>query len=52
MIGNKAGRQIVRCRTIIDATETALVARLAGEVFEPHVAVTVRMSRSLDSRTL
>lgn len=29
-IGNESGRQVVRCRTVSDATETALVARFAG----------------------
>lgn len=33
VIGNKSGRQIIRCQTIIDATETALVARLSGGAF-------------------
>lgn len=30
IIGNKSGRQAILCPTLIDATETALVTRLAG----------------------
>ena len=33
VIGNKSGRQVVECRTIIDATETGVVARLVGAPF-------------------
>ena len=35
VIGNKSGRQVLQCRTIIDTTETALIARLAGAEFVP-----------------
>ncbi|MEK7407352.1 MAG: FAD-dependent oxidoreductase [Acidobacteriota bacterium] len=35
IIGNKSGRQILPCRMILDTTETAVVARLAGAAFEP-----------------
>ncbi len=31
VVANKAGRQIVRCGLVVDATETALVAALCGE---------------------
>lgn len=48
VIGNKSGRQVIRCRTIIDATATALVARLAGAAFEPPATKTARMSRTLE----
>jgi ribulose 1,5-bisphosphate synthetase/thiazole synthase len=34
-IGNKSGRQVLACRAIVDATETAVVARVAGAHFEP-----------------
>jgi len=33
VIGNKSGRQVLECRVLIDATETALLARFAGEKF-------------------
>jgi len=33
VIGNKSGRQVILCKVLIDATETALVARLAGAKF-------------------
>lgn len=48
VIGNKSGRQIIRCRTIIDAIETAAIARLAGEAFEPPSEGPVRMTRTLE----
>jgi ribulose 1,5-bisphosphate synthetase/thiazole synthase len=35
VIGNKSGRQVVRCKAIVDASETALVMRLGGADFEP-----------------
>ncbi|HZG79117.1 MAG TPA: FAD-dependent oxidoreductase, partial [Paenibacillus sp.] len=31
VVANKSGRQAIRCRAVIDATETALVASLLGE---------------------
>ncbi len=34
VIANKSGRQVVECGAVLDATETALVARLAGSEFE------------------
>jgi NADPH-dependent 2,4-dienoyl-CoA reductase/sulfur reductase-like enzyme len=34
VIGNKSGRQVVRCQAVVDASETALVMRLAGADFE------------------
>nr|MBA2469791.1 FAD-dependent oxidoreductase [Chloroflexia bacterium] len=48
IIGNKSGRQVVRCQTVIDATETALVARLAGGTFESPAAGTTRFARTLE----
>jgi hypothetical protein len=33
IVGNKSGRQVIRCRTVVDATATALVHRLAGAAF-------------------
>jgi flavin-dependent dehydrogenase len=33
VIGNKSGRQVIQCGLLIDASETALAARLAGETF-------------------
>ena len=35
VIGNKSGRQVVLGRIVIDATSTAIVARLAEGTFEP-----------------
>ena len=34
VVGNKSGRQVLECRLLVDATETALLARLAGAEFE------------------
>ncbi len=34
IIGNKSGRQIIEGKLLVDATETALCARLAGAAFE------------------
>ncbi|MBB6735795.1 FAD-dependent oxidoreductase [Cohnella zeiphila] len=31
VIANKSGRQLIRCRQVVDATETALIAALGGE---------------------
>ncbi|MFI5378478.1 MAG: FAD-dependent oxidoreductase [Tepidisphaerales bacterium] len=36
VIGNRAGRQAVLAKTIIDATDRAWTARLAGASFEPY----------------
>ena len=35
VIGNKSGRQLIRCRLLIDATETALAAQITGAILEP-----------------
>jgi len=48
VIGNKSGRQVIRCATIIDATETALVARLAGGTFVQATDGPVRFARTLE----
>ena len=41
VIGNKSGRQVVRCTHVLDASETALMARLLGEDFaEPPATST------------
>lgn len=34
IVGNKSGRQVIRCQYVIDASETALIARLLDEEFE------------------
>jgi ribulose 1,5-bisphosphate synthetase/thiazole synthase len=34
IIGNKSGRQVMTCQAVLDASATALVARLAGAEFE------------------
>jgi flavin-dependent dehydrogenase len=34
VVGNKSGRQVLECQLVVDATETALLARLAGATFE------------------
>ena len=38
VMANRAGRQAVLAKTIIDATERAVVARLAGARFRPYPA--------------
>ncbi len=48
IVGNKSGRQIIRCDTIIDTSETALLARLAGGAFEPSPGGPVRFARTLE----
>ncbi len=35
VVGNKSGRQAIRCGWVIDTSETALVARLHGAEFKP-----------------
>lgn len=37
-MANKAGRQVVRAKVIIDATDRAWVARMAGAQFQPFAA--------------
>ena len=48
VVGNKSGRQVIPCRMLIDTSETALVARLLGEVFEPPPAGVARYKRTLE----
>jgi len=47
VIGNKSGRQVIAASTVLDATETALVARLAGGHFET-LPPTARYFRTLE----
>ena len=47
VIGNKSGRQVIRCTYVLDTSETALIPRLLGEKFvepPPHS----RYSRCLE----
>ena len=39
VLGNKSGRQVVRCALLVDATQTALACRLAGAAFQPPAGV-------------
>lgn len=48
VLGNKSGRQAVLAEQILDATETALVARLAGVEFETRPPGARRFVRSLE----
>ena len=50
IVGNKSGRQVLRCTTVVDATETALIARLAGCEFQlsPQGPVTYRRTIEFD----
>lgn len=48
VIGNKSGRQVLACRMVIDATETAAVVRAAGAEFEPVPAGAMRFHRTLE----
>jgi ribulose 1,5-bisphosphate synthetase/thiazole synthase len=48
VIGNKSGRQVIQCQTIIDTTETALVAKLAGAEFAPAANETATFKRVLE----
>jgi NADPH-dependent 2,4-dienoyl-CoA reductase/sulfur reductase-like enzyme len=48
IVGNKSGRQVIRCAVAIDATETALLARLAGAGFEAPPEDTARFSCTLE----
>lgn len=47
VIGNKSGRQVVLCGQLIDATETALLARLSRASFDPAGGTTQRFTRTL-----
>jgi len=48
VIGNKSGRQAVVGKVIIDATETATVARVAGVGFEPSDSEMFGFKRTLE----
>lgn len=48
IIGNKSGRQVIRCQRIIDATETALMARLCGGAFVQPAQGSTRFARTLE----
>ncbi len=48
IIGNKSGRQVITCDTIVDATETATVARLAGASFTRATERVIRVRRTLE----
>ena len=48
IIGNKSGRQLIVCQTVIDATETAIAARVTGAEFEPESAGATRWRRTLE----
>ncbi len=45
IVGNKSGRQVIRCQYVIDASETALIARLLGEEFETPPPVSLYQRR-------
>ena len=48
IVGNKSGRQVLKCAVVIDATVTALVARLAGAGFESPPKDTALFSCTLE----
>lgn len=49
VIGNKSGRQVILARAIVDTTEWATLARLAGETFHcQRVPATVEARRTLE----
>lgn len=48
VIGNKSGRQVIEAPHIVDATDTALVSRLAGGRFERRGAARYRRSLEFD----
>lgn len=48
VIGNKSGRQALLGRMVVDATSTAIVARIAGASFEPEAARGVRYLRMME----
>jgi len=48
IIGNKSGRQVLPCMMVVDATETAVVARLAGAAFEAAPRGPERFSRTIE----
>lgn len=48
VIGNKSGRQLLSCRLVIDASESATVARLCQPEFETDLPGTIRVARTLE----
>lgn len=48
IIGNKSGRQVLLCQVLIDATETALAARLTNAEFETAPSGLARFYRTLE----
>ena len=48
VIGNKSGRQVVLGNTVVDATATALVARLTGAEFLPETAADFHFVRMME----
>lgn len=48
VIGNKSGRQVLLGRVVLDASSTAVVARLAGAEFEPESADEFRFIRMME----
>ncbi|KIL41387.1 hypothetical protein SD70_06960 [Gordoniibacillus kamchatkensis] len=48
-IANKSGRQAIRCRTVVDMTETAITSLLCGEAADGYrYGPTARYSRTLE----
>lgn len=48
IIGNKSSRQVILGKLIVDATETATVARLGGAIFEDEPSGYVKFRRVLE----
>ncbi|UCE99237.1 MAG: FAD-dependent oxidoreductase [Planctomycetota bacterium] len=48
IIGNKSGRQVITGKIIIDASETAVVARVAGAEFETPSTETFKFNRTIE----
>jgi ribulose 1,5-bisphosphate synthetase/thiazole synthase len=48
VIGNKSGRQVLQGRVVLDATSTAVVARIAGAEFEPETVEDFRFVRMME----
>jgi ribulose 1,5-bisphosphate synthetase/thiazole synthase len=48
VIGNKSGRQVLRGRLVVDATSTAVVARVAGAEFEPETVEDFHFVRMME----
>lgn len=48
IFGNKSGRQVVRAKVVVDATEAARLFRLAGETLIEPVGKTARFYRTLE----